>query len=66
MNATPSDRRTHAQDRPADSDGQHDDPREDDSGDRDAGKHAARIGAAQMAAPSTRRWRRAGRFDSAS
>jgi len=64
MNATPNDRRTHAHEL-------HDEPnrRSDDTGDdqRDGDPRldrTAQIGAAQLAAPSTRRWRRSGRFDS--
>jgi hypothetical protein len=41
-----------------------DDERERD--DRPDGERQRRIGATQLAAPSTRRWRRAGRFDPAS
>ena len=61
MNATPDDRRTHAHEL-------HDEPnrRGGETGDGDRGEprldRTSQIGAAQLAAPSTRRWRRAGRF----
>ena len=69
MQATPRDTRAHA-------DEQYDSPRDDggDGGDRARAaasererfdKRRRRVGAAQMAAPSTRRWRRAGRFSAA-
>ena len=69
MQATPRDARAHA-------DEHYDAPRHDggDVGERarDAAnererfdKRRRRVGAAQMAAPSTRRWRRSGRFTAA-
>ncbi len=67
MNATPDDRRMHAQETADEPDARRDAPREDDGRrDRDPRNRASRVGAAQLAAPSTRRWRRAGRFDSTS
>jgi hypothetical protein len=44
----------------------HDNARDRDPRDRDPRDREWRIGATQMAAPSTRRWRRAGRFEPAS
>jgi hypothetical protein len=63
MNATPNDRRSHAHEL-------HDEPNrrsdEPDDNERDGDPRIDRtsqIDAAQLAAPSTRRWRRARRFD---
>ena len=68
MKATPRDARAHA-------DKQHDEPGRNGGDGLDRGHDGAaaresfddqrrRVGAAQVAAPSTRRWRRAGRFSS--
>ena len=62
MNATPRDARPRADD----THDTHDtpDPDSDDARDREPRRARKwRLGAAQLAAPSTRRWRRAGRFD---
>jgi hypothetical protein len=65
MNATPDDARTHAHEL-------HDEPNRRRDATRDGEREGdarldptARIDAAQLAAPSTRRWRRARRSDSA-
>jgi hypothetical protein len=66
MQATPRDARAHADEqheRPRRYGGHGEDRARDVAGERerfDEGRR--RVGAAQMAAPSTRRWRRAGRF----
>ncbi|HEV7808804.1 MAG TPA: hypothetical protein VGO80_23580 [Solirubrobacteraceae bacterium] len=62
MNATPHEPRPSADDRQDKPDRPRDDAR--DRAPRD--DRTWRIGAAQLAAPSTRRWRRAGTFDSTS
>jgi hypothetical protein len=61
MNASPDDDRTHARELHEQADRLRDEPR-DGERKRDAGlDRTSRIGAEQLAAPSTRRWRRAGR-----
>jgi hypothetical protein len=69
MQATPRDARAHAdeqRERPRHDGGDGDDRSRDAAGERERfGERRRRVGAAQMAAPSTRRWRRAGRFSAA-
>jgi hypothetical protein len=65
MNATPDDARTHAHELHDEPNRRRDETR-DGEHDRDARRDpTARIAAAQLAAPSTRRWRRARRSDPA-
>jgi hypothetical protein len=62
MNATPREPQSHVHDKQDKPDRPRDDAREREPR-RD---RKWRIGAAQLAAPSARRWRRAGTFDSTS
>jgi hypothetical protein len=60
MKPTQRDTKTHQADREPQARGR------DEAADREPDARERRISATQMAAPSTRRWRRAGRFEPAS
>lgn len=69
MQVTPRDARAHADEHPRSADDTAADPGRCDRAEDEAAARAGRrrhIAATQMAAPSTRRWRRAGSFGSPS